>query len=155
SASPSVRQRGKKKLNPARSAARDNASPARTGSYNSASELIRAKEALERKTAELALSLSMMQATLDSTTDAIVVTDINGRVRDFNEKYAEMMGVTRAELDKADVNKLRLKFSQRFKDPKGFMSRVMEIYRTAPAETFEVLEWNDGTILERYSQIQL
>ena len=44
-------------------------------------ERIQAKEALERKTEELALSLSMMQATLDSTTDAIVVTDLSGNVR--------------------------------------------------------------------------
>lgn len=104
---------------------------------------------------ELALSLSMMQATLDSTTDAIVVTDMSGHVRNFNEKYARMMGVTRKELKKADVRKLRLKFSQRFKDPEGFVKRVMEIYRTAPAKTFEVMEWKDGTIFERYSQIQL
>ena len=121
----------------------------------SAGELVRATEALERKTAELALSLSMMQATLDSTTDAIVVTDLNGNVRNFNKKYCEMMGVTREQLNKADVNKLRLKFGQRFKDPEGFISQVMEIYRTKPAETFDVLEWKDGTILERYSQIQL
>ena len=131
---------------------RDNADGS---NHASAEELLQAKEALERKTAELALSLSMMQATLDSTTDAIVVTDLNGNVRDFNEKYAQMMGVTREQLNVADVHKLRLKFSQRFKDPEGFVSRVMEIYRTAPAETFEVLEWKDGTILERYSQIQL
>ena len=97
----------------------------------------------------------MMQATLDSTTDAIVVTDMAGNVRNFNEKYCKMMGVTREQLNRADVNKLRLQFSQRFKDPEGFVSRVMEIYRTAPAETFEVLEWKDGTILERYSQVQL
>lgn len=122
---------------------------------SSARELLQAKEALERKTTELALSLSMMQATLDSTTDAIVVTDMHGSVRNFNEKYARMMGVTRAELKKADVHKLRIKFSQRFKDPEGFVDRVMEIYRTAPAETFEVMEWKDGTILERYSQVQL
>jgi PAS domain S-box-containing protein len=145
SPSASVRQRRKKKSNAARPRPR----------YGSQRELIRAKEALELKTAELALSLSMMQATLDSTTDAIVVTDMNGNVRDFNEKYAQMIGVTLAQLKKADVNKLRIIFSQRFKDPEGFVSRVMEIYRTAPAETFEVLEWKDGTILERYSQIQL
>src|SRR5690349_13949037 len=120
----------------------------------SARELLKAKEALERKTAELALSLSMMQATLDSTTDAIVVTDMTGNVRNFNEKYAKLMGVTREELKKGDVNKLRIKFSQRFKDPERFVARVMDIYRTAPAETFEVMEWKDGTILERYSQIQ-
>ena len=143
--SASVRQRPKKRPNVARS----------QPGHASARELIRAKEALECKTAELALSLSMMHATLDSTTDAIVVTDMHGNVRDFNEKYAQMMGVTLAQLKKADADKLRVKFSQRFKDPEGFLSRVMEIYRTAPAETFEVLEWKDGTILERYSQIQL
>src|SRR6202011_1232219 len=117
-------------------------------------ELLQAKEALERKTEELALSLSMMQATLDSTTDAIVVTDLSGNVRDFNEKYAEMMGVSRELLNTADVRKLRKKFSQRFKDPEQFMSRVMEIYATAPAESFEVLELKDGSVLERYSKIQ-
>lgn len=128
-----------------------------TGDSHSRSEreLIRAKEALERKTEELALSLSMMQATLDSTTDAIVVTDLSGNVRDFNEKYAEMLGVTREQLNVADVRELRKKFSQRFKDPEGFMSRVMEIYATAPAESFETLELKDGSVLERYSQIQL
>jgi PAS domain S-box-containing protein len=125
------------------------------GNHVSDQELLQAKEALERKTEELALSLSMMQATLDSTTDAIVVTDLRGNVRDFNEKYAQMMGVTREQLKAADVNELRLKFSQRFKDPEEFVSQVMEIYRTKPAETFDVLEWKDGTILERYSQIQL
>lgn len=117
-------------------------------------EFIRAKEALERKTEELALSLSMMQATLDSTTDAIVVTDLDGNVRGFNEKYAEMMGVTRQQLHAADVTELREKFSQRFKNPEQFMSRVMEIYATGPAESFEVLELKDGSVLERYSKIQ-
>src|SRR5262249_55069622 len=63
--------------------------------------------------------------------------------------------VTRKELKSADVYKLRLKFSQRFRDPEGFVAEVMEIYRTKPAETFDVLEWKYGTILERYSQIQL
>ena len=122
--------------------------------HRSEREFIRAKEALERKTEELALSLSMMQATLDSTTDAIVVTDLNGNVRDFNEKYAEMMGVTRKQLNAADVKKLRKEFSERFKDPDQFMSRVMEIYATEPAESFETLELKDGSVLERYSKIQ-
>src|SRR5438477_1799355 len=126
SPSVSARPRWKKKSGGARSR------PSRA----SEQEFTRAKEALERKTAELALSLSMMQATLDSTTDAIIVTDMNGNVRNFNEKYAEMMGVTRGQLNKADIHELRLKFSQRFRDPKAFVARVMEIYRTTPAETF-------------------
>lgn len=147
SKAPKRRSSSKKKRRPVRARIASNGA--------SGQALVQAKEALERKTSELALSVSMMQATLDSTTDAIVVTDMAGNVRNFNEKYARMMGVTREELKKADVGRLRIKFSQRFKDPEEFLARVREIYRTAPAETFEVLEWKDGTILERYSQVQL
>jgi PAS domain S-box-containing protein len=147
------RHKARKQRSPSATKSRKN--KAVRSNHVSARELLQAKEALERKTTELALSLSMMQATLDSTTDAIVVTDMNGNVRNFNEKYARMMGVTRKELKKSDVHKLRVKFSQRFKDPERFVMRVMEIYRKAPAQTFEVLEWKDGTILERYSQVQL
>ena len=137
-----------------RSAAKQKSKPTGHARGRSEQEFIQAKEALERKTEELALSLSMMQATLDSTTDAIVVTDLSGNVRDFNEKYAEMMGVSRELLNTADVRKLRKKFSQRFKDPEQFMARVMEIYATAPAESFEILELKDGSVFERYSKIQ-
>ncbi|HWK88884.1 MAG TPA: hypothetical protein VNP72_02790, partial [Longimicrobium sp.] len=47
-------------------------------------ELVRAKEALEARTEELARSLSMMQATLESTTDGIVATDEGGGITCFN-----------------------------------------------------------------------
>ena len=147
-------KRSKSTKKRSRSAARQKAKDVGRARRRSKQEFIRAKEALERKTEELALSLSMMQATLDSTTDAIVVTDLSGNVRDFNEKYAEMIGATREQLNTVDVRKLRKRFSQRFKDPEQFMSRVMEIYATAPAESFEVLELKDGSVLERYSKIQ-
>ena len=39
-------------------------------------ELIQAKKALELKTKELAHSLAIMRATLESTTDGILVTDV-------------------------------------------------------------------------------
>lgn len=117
-------------------------------------ELIQAKEALERKTEELALSLSMMQATLDSTTDAIVVTDLSGNVRDFNKKYSEMMGFPREIINSSDAGILRKKFSRQFKDPEQFLAQVIEIYASAPPETLDVLEFADGRVFERYSKIQ-
>jgi PAS domain S-box-containing protein len=146
------RSKGTKKRAP--SATRQKSRKGGRARRRSAEELIRAKEALERKTEELALSLSMMQATLDSTTDAIVVTDLSGNVRDFNEKYAELMGVSRSVLKACDVRKLRQKFSLEFKDPEQFLARVMEIYAAAPPESFEVLEFADGRVFERYSKIQ-
>lgn len=117
-------------------------------------DALRAREALERKTEELAFSLSMMRATLDSTTDAIVVTDEAGKVTDFNEKCVEMLGSSREEISTADAQQLREMFSRQFKDPAQFLSRIREIYASAPAETFDILEFGDGRIFERYSKVQ-
>ena len=117
-------------------------------------ELLRAKEALERKTEELAHSIAVLRATLDSTTDAIVVTDEAGGVTDFNEKYAEMLGSSRERINSANVEQLRRLFSQQFKDPAQFLTRIKEIYATAPPETFDILEFADGRVFERYSKTQ-
>ena len=47
----------------------------------------------EHATDELATSLAMMHATLESTTDAILVTDEANYVREFNEKYIKLWGI--------------------------------------------------------------
>ncbi len=117
-------------------------------------ELIEAKDALERKTEELAQSLSMMQATLESTTDAIVATDESGHATAFNEKYAEMMGLPRETINSAEAEQVRQMFSRQFKDPRQFVARIKEIYELAPPETYDILKFADGRIFERYSKIQ-
>jgi hypothetical protein len=43
----------------------------------------------EPRADELATALAMMHATLESTTDAILVTDEANYVREFNEKYVK------------------------------------------------------------------
>jgi PAS domain S-box-containing protein len=117
-------------------------------------ELLRTKEALKRKTEELANSLLMMRATLESTTDAIVVTDGTAKVTGFNEKYVEMLGLSRETIDSASVQQLREIFSQQFKDPQQFLSRIKDIYTSSPPESFDVLEFADGRVFERYSKLQ-
>ena len=57
--------------------------------------VLRANEALERKTAELEQALALTRATLESTTDGILVTDGAGTVTGFNQKYLEMWRVPR------------------------------------------------------------
>jgi two-component system CheB/CheR fusion protein len=117
-------------------------------------ELLQAKEALERKTEELAHSLSMMRATLESTTDAIVVTDLAGKVTGFNEKYAQMLGLSREIINSSDAQQLRKMFSRQFKNPEQFLARVREIYASSPPESFDILEFADGRVFERHSKTQ-
>jgi PAS domain S-box-containing protein len=138
-----------------RAAALQTAKSIRHLRQRSGQELLQAKEALERKTEELACSLSMMRATLESTTDAIVVTDLAGNLTGFNEKYAQMLGLSQETINSSDAQQLREMFSRQFKDPERFLARVMQIYTSSPPESFDILEFADGRVFERYSKTQL
>jgi PAS domain S-box-containing protein len=138
-----------------RAAARQTAKSIRHLRQRSGQELLQAKEALERKAEELAYSLSMMRATLESTTDAIVVTDLAGNLTGFNEKYAQMLGLSQETINCSDAQQLREMFSRQFKDPERFLARVMQIYTSSPPESFDILEFADGRVFERYSKTQL
>jgi PAS domain S-box-containing protein len=117
-------------------------------------ELIQAKKALEAKTEELAHSLSLMRATLEATSDGILVTDDNGGVSDFNENYASMWQMPRDAMDSRDGSQLRQIASRQFREPEQFLHRIKEIETSALPESFDVLEFADGRVFERYSKIQ-
>ena len=117
-------------------------------------ELIQAKKALELKTKELARSLAIMRATLESTTDGILVTDVTGRVTSFNEKYVQMLRMPCEVMDSGEARQLREVAARQFKDPEQFFARIKEIEASSLPESFDVLEFADGRVFERYSKIQ-
>jgi PAS domain S-box-containing protein len=110
-------------------------------------ELVRAKE-------ELAHSLAMMRATLEATTDGILVTDAQGRVTDFNETFLELWRLPRETLDARQHAPVLEVVSRAFADPEAFRARVREIDASSD-DTHDVLELADGRVFERYSSIQL
>ena len=117
-------------------------------------ELLQAKKALELKTEQLAHSLSMMRATLESTSDGILVTDDSGNVTDFNENYVAMWQMSRHVLDLKDSGRVREAAAKQFRDPQQFLARIQEIEASSLPESFDVLEFVDGRVFERYSKIQ-
>ncbi|HEV7590160.1 MAG TPA: PAS domain-containing sensor histidine kinase [Longimicrobium sp.] len=117
-------------------------------------ELVRANEALEARTEELARSLSMMTATLESTTDAILATDEGGRVTCVNENFVEMWRLPRELVDAGEHRPLLEVMGRHLHDPPGFLARVDEIAASSPPETFDLLTLADGRVVERYSRIQ-
>jgi PAS domain S-box-containing protein len=118
-------------------------------------DLIDAKEALERKTEELFHSLAMMRATLESTSNGILVTDANRVVTGFNQNFIDMWRVPREAVDRQNHPKLLEIISQQFKRSNEFLARIEEIYASSPPETFDVLELADGRVFERFSKIQV
>jgi signal transduction histidine kinase/CheY-like chemotaxis protein len=136
------------------SVALQNASSILIARQRAEQEIMRAKDALERKTEELAHSLSLVRATLEATTDGILVTDISRRITDFNERFIRMWRIARDIVDSREHLSFQKFVCVQLKEPQAFLDRVVEIYTSSPAETFDVLEFQDGRVFERLSRIQ-
>ena len=54
---------------------------------------------------ELEKSLSILKATLDSTTDGILVVDKKGNIESFNDKFLEMWKISESIIKQMDDKK--------------------------------------------------
>ena len=115
----------------------------------------RAKHAvLQQRNEELTHSLEAMRVTLNCIADGVLISDANLRIIDYNERYRQMWQLPPELLATRDHEAVLERVSKQFADPAAFLNRVREILRSGAAETFDVLTLTDGTVYQRYSQIQ-
>ena len=116
-------------------------------------ELELAKQALEIRTGELATSLALMQATLESTADGILATDDSGRVTGFNDKFRQMWQLPRDVRLAGDCQPLFDAMRDQLSDVSRPRDAMAILADNAP-ESFDVLELADGRVFERYTRAQ-
>jgi len=138
-----------------RSVAIQNAKSILAARQRAEQELISAKETLEARTEELAQSLSMMRATLESTTDGIIVTDDSGKVTDFNKRYAAMWRLPAEAIQASSHRELLELNGKQFAEPAAFLARIEQIYSDALEETYDLLKLADGRVFERFTKVQI
>jgi PAS domain S-box-containing protein len=107
----------------------------------------------ERKNAEeqLAETTLLLQTTFDLAIEGILAVDMKGKTITFNKRFSEMWQIPKEILDTRDDNKALDFVLKQLKDPGEFLAKVKELYSKPDAESFDVLEFKDGKIFERYS----
>ncbi|HXN35825.1 MAG TPA: ATP-binding protein [Opitutaceae bacterium] len=126
----------------------------RVAAQRSHAQLSQTLAKLDERTVELAGSLSLVHATLESTIDGILVVDRNGRFTTFNRRFAEMWRITPEALASEDRDQVVNSVKSQLKDPEGYYHKVQETYASADSRTFDILEFKDGRVFERYTQPQ-
>ncbi len=103
---------------------------------------------------ELTRSLSLVRATLESTADGILVVDLNGRIVTHNRIMASLWRIPEEIFATGDDDLVIGYVLDQLADPDGFVERINHLYAHPESSSFDVIEFSDGRIFERYSQPQ-
>jgi len=115
--------------------------------------VILGRDMREQKDAEREVrrAVTLLESTLDSTADGILVIGDGGRVLTYNQRFVEMWRIPVDLLDARDDDGLIRHVLDQLVDPEHFIRTVQSLYAQPEAESFELLEFRDGRRFERYS----
>lgn len=125
-----------------------------TVSLELADRFRRLREALtesQRAKEEQNQAFSVLSATLDSTTDGILVVDLRGRMVRMNRKFVELWRIPPQIESSRDSAEGLAYVLEQLTDPEHFLAKIKELYTQPLAESFDILHFKDGRIFERYS----
>ncbi|HBC87740.1 MAG TPA: hypothetical protein DCZ94_12350 [Lentisphaeria bacterium] len=110
----------------------------------------------ERKMVEEGLnqSLSLLSATVESTTDGILVVDLEGKITYSNSRFSKMWNIPREIIARGEDERALNYVLDQLKDPDKFISKVKYLYVHPEEGSFDEFEFKDGRIFERYSHPQ-
>jgi diguanylate cyclase (GGDEF)-like protein/PAS domain S-box-containing protein len=103
----------------------------------------------QRTESELELRLAELRATLESTGDGILVTDLMGAVRNYNRHFAQLWDIPPAVLESGDHRALHAHLAACVQDPVAYQKRLHQINGELLLEATDVLQLRSGRVLER------
>ncbi len=95
-----------------------------------------------------------LQATLESTADGILVTDLAGRIRAFNRRFAQIWGMPQELLLQHQDEAVYAWMRRSVADGELYQQRVDAILDATLLQASERIELHSGQVLERVTQPQ-
>jgi diguanylate cyclase (GGDEF)-like protein/PAS domain S-box-containing protein len=98
---------------------------------------------------ELEVRLAELAATLESTADGILVTDLAGNIGSFNRRFATLWDVPEELLKCRDDDAVLAWMRRSVVDPAGYMRRLAAIDDATAQHANDTVSLHNGTVLER------
>jgi diguanylate cyclase (GGDEF)-like protein len=118
------------------------------------SERVSAEMELRNSVRELRETSSLLNATLESTADGILVVGTDRTITSFNSQFAEMWRLPTNLVAARNDQRLIDYVADQFADPGAFVARVDDLYAQPEAESSDTLEFADGRVFQRLSKPQ-
>jgi diguanylate cyclase (GGDEF)-like protein len=97
---------------------------------------------------ERELLLGELQSTLEATADGILVTDLNGRVRAFNRRFADMWAMPLPLLQARDDDGVMAWMQRSVVDARGWERRLQALREATRVSTSDRIELHSGQVLD-------
>ena len=98
---------------------------------------------------ELEKLIAELRATLESTADGILVTDLDGAIRSYNHLFAKLWNLPEELLSQRDDQAIYAWMDKCMVDPEHYAERLGAIRRSTLIESTDILVLRSGKILER------
>ncbi|MDZ4289126.1 MAG: CHASE sensor domain-containing protein, partial [Prosthecobacter sp.] len=109
---------------------------------------------VQERTRQLAKSLSLLNATLDSTADGIIAVQFTGEVVCHNSQFACMWNLPPKMLDEPSEDGHLAFFANQTENPVEYIRRAGELDATLEGESVDVIKLKNGLTFERYVKPQ-
>jgi diguanylate cyclase (GGDEF)-like protein len=107
--------------------------------------------ALRRSEEEVRRTVSVLQSTLESTADAILVVDRAGCVVTFNQRFIQLWRLSPDAIPRRDHPASLDLLTGQLRHPEQLNARVRQLDADLEAESFDLLEFHDDRVFECYS----
>ena len=104
--------------------------------------------------ARLITALSLLNASLESTADGIVVIDLSGKITSYNKNFIDMWGVTEGMVKSGDNTQVTHSIAIQLKNPGYFRESMETLIMHPERESYDMVELQDGRIFERFTKPQ-
>ncbi|HYS56180.1 MAG TPA: EAL domain-containing protein [Thermoanaerobaculia bacterium] len=95
-------------------------------------------------------AVMLLESTLDSTADGILVVGDDGKILSYNQRFLDMWRIPKSVLTRDDWKAFESILDQ-LSDPEAFLRSTQMIEKQPYAESYDLVECQDGRRFERYS----
>jgi diguanylate cyclase (GGDEF)-like protein/PAS domain S-box-containing protein len=119
----------------------------------SAGAVIIGRDMRDRKRAEREVlqAVTLLQSTLDSTADGILVIGDGQAIVSYNQRFVEMWRIPQELMTRGEDRGVLEFIVDQIAEPKDFLEAFESLSMQPRAESFDLLELRDGRRFERYS----
>ncbi len=97
------------------------------------------------------LDASLLQATLESTADGILVVNGKGKIVTCNQRFRKMWRIPLSYMKSSNDEKAINHVLKQLLNPEVFIEKLGQLYAHPEMDCFDEIEFLDGRIFERYS----